>query len=152
MTVGQPVNETGERLFMISSTVGFDPSLPIIGAIFCLRDYIQEALGRWWTWFAIFLGTMVSYVIAPEVAVASACAFFASELIDWGTYILTSFFSDDHSVGVLVSGVAGSMVDSAVFLFVAFSSLDTWSEQTFGKIITVIIVSVILKAYRQWLK
>ncbi|NBX45833.1 MAG: hypothetical protein EBT22_01140 [Chloroflexi bacterium] len=71
---------------MVTSSFGFDPSLPVIGLIFCLRDWVQETLGRRITWLAILLGTAVSALVSPEVALASGLAFLVSESVDFVCY------------------------------------------------------------------
>lgn len=136
------VSETGERLFMVTSTVGFDPSLPVIGLIFCLRDWVQETLGRRITWGAILVGTGVSALVSPEVALASGLAFLVSESVDFVCYTL---LMPRQALAILASGILGSMVDSAIFLMVAFGSIDTWYEQTLGKMVIVVLVAIAVR-------
>ena len=142
LNLAEQVSETGERLFMVTSTVGFDPSLPVIGLIFCLRDWVQETLGRRITWVAILMGTGVSALVSPEVALASGLAFLVSESVDFVCY--TSLMPR-QALAILASGVLGSMVDSAVFLTVAFGSIETWYEQTLGKVAIVALVALAVR-------
>ena len=142
LNLAEQVSETGERLFMVTSTVGFDPSLPVIGLIFCLRDWVQETLGRRITWVAILMGTGVSALVSPEVALASGLAFLVSESVDFVCY--TSLMPR-QALEILASGILGSMVDSAVFLTVAFGSIETWYEQTLGKVAIVALVALAVR-------
>ena len=86
MHVAQPVNDTGERLLMLWPGLGIDPTLPIIGAVLCLRDWVQAAWGRAVAVGAIVVGAAISAVVSPEVALASGLAFLASELADQATW------------------------------------------------------------------
>jgi uncharacterized PurR-regulated membrane protein YhhQ (DUF165 family) len=100
-----------------------------VGVAFVLRDLAQLELGRVWAWLAIAVGCFISWwVAAPTIAFASAMAFLWSEstdaaiftpLADRGT---TRLFL----LGVSVSGVAASVVDSALFVRLAFHSYEGW--------------------------
>lgn len=117
--------------------VGFGLFAPsgvlMIGLAFSLRDYVQEQIGLWGAAWAIAGGAALSMIVAPPaLAVASVLAFALSEGLDLAVY--TPLRRLSKPLGVLASGVVGSIVDSAVFLFVAFGSLLFIQGQIVGKI------------------
>ena len=143
LSLTDQVTATGERLLMVTSTFGVDPSLPLIGMLLCLRDWVQATLGRMVTCAAICIGTALSALVSPEVAAASGLAFLVSESVDFVCY---TFLARHKSLAILLSGLLGAMVDSAVFLGVAFGSMVTWGDQTIGKVATVVIVAIAFRA------
>lgn len=117
--------------------VGFGLSAPsgvlVIGAALVLRDMVQQLLGIRWAFAAIVCGVILSALVAPPALVlASAAAFLLSEFADLGVY--TPLRKKGLALAVLASGVVGSIVDSAVFLFLAFGSLDYIAGQVVGKL------------------
>ena len=117
--------------------VGFGLSAPsgvlVIGAALVLRDMVQQLLGIRWAFAAIVCGVILSALVAPPALVlASAVAFLLSEFADLGVY--TPLRKKGLALAVLASGVVGSIVDSAVFLLLAFGSLDYIAGQVVGKL------------------
>lgn len=89
------------------------PMSLLVGLVFVLRDYAQRDTGQW-VLPAMTSGVVLSYFLAdPYVAIASACAFAISELIDWAVYTWTR---KPFGQRVLLSSAFGTPVDSAVFL------------------------------------
>ena len=133
--------------------VGFGLSAPSgvlwVGISLFLRDMVQERLGRAWALAAIVLGAALSYFVAsPFVALASALAFFISELADFAVY--QPLRRRNLAAAVLVSGIVGGLVDSAVFLYAAFGSLDFLLGQFLGKTwMTLLAAALIWLARRQ---
>jgi uncharacterized PurR-regulated membrane protein YhhQ (DUF165 family) len=104
-----------------------------VGAALFLRDLVQDELGRRWTVLGIAAGAILSYfVAAPAVAIASAAAFLLSEAADFLVY---TPLRERHLrwQAVLASGLVGSLIDSAVFLWIAFGSLAFLAGQFVGK-------------------
>lgn len=117
--------------------VGFGLMAPsgvlVIGAALVLRDAVQEKLGIGWAFAAIACGVLLSAIIAPPALVmASAAAFLLSELADLGVY--TPLRRRRLALAVMVSGLVGATIDSAVFLWLAFGSLDYMAGQVLGKV------------------
>jgi len=103
-----------------------------IGAALVLRDVVQRCLGKQWSFGAIVLGTLLSAVIAPPALVlASAIAFLLSEFADFAVY--TPLQQRRLVLAVIASSLAGLVVDSLVFLYLAFNSLDHLAGQVVGK-------------------
>lgn len=121
----------------------------VVGAAFVVRDIVEITLGRKWTWVAIFLGTVLSWWLAsPKLAIASGTAFLWSEgtdalvfapLADRGRFLL----------GVLISGYVASIVDSAIFVRLAFDSFDGWWQLTVAKIFFVAVATPVAWSVRR---
>lgn len=104
----------------------------MIGAAFILRDLVQRRFGAKWGLAAIIVGTLVSATFAPaDLVVASASAFFLSEFADFCVY--TPLQRRRFVLAVFASGLVGLVVDSIVFLQLAFGSLDFLAGQVVGK-------------------
>jgi uncharacterized PurR-regulated membrane protein YhhQ (DUF165 family) len=105
----------------------------MIGFALVLRDLVQRRLGRSWALIAIAAGALVSGLVAPPaLVVASVAAFALSELIDFAVY--TPLQERRFVFAVIASGLAGLAVDSILFLWIAFGSLDFLTGQIIGKL------------------
>lgn len=104
-----------------------------IGFALVARDLVQYEYGRKITVAAIALGAGLSFFVAPSLAVASAVAFGLGELADFTVY--TPLIERNRVYwAVLASGIAGALVDSLIFLQIAFGSTHYWQGNTLGKI------------------
>ena len=129
--------------------VGFGYSAPsgvlMVGLALVLRDYVQEHFGTKWSIAAITFGAILSYFLAdPFIALASFVAFATSELFDFAVY--TYVRKRDRALAIAASGVVGSILDSAVFLFIAFQSLAYIEGQIIGKVAISLLAAIIIKA------
>ncbi len=116
--------------------VGFDVMAPsgviMVGLALVLRDLVQRRLGKLWALGAIVVGALLSALIAPQALVlASGAAFLVSELADFAVY--TPLQKKRLVLAVFMSGVVGLVVDSILFLQLAYGSLDYLSGQIIGK-------------------
>lgn len=117
--------------------VGFGLMAPsgvlVVGAALVLRDIVHERLGASWALAAIALGGVLSWwLAAPALVIASVLAFTLSELADLAVY--TPLRKRQLGLAVLASGVVGSIIDSAVFLWLAFGSMAFIEGQIVGKL------------------
>jgi len=121
-----------------------------VGLAFTVRDVVQSTLGRWATVGAILLGAVLSYAVAPSLAWASAVAFLISEALDFAVY--TPLVDRGRVVAaVLLSNSVGLVVDTVVFLQIAFHSLAFWQGQIIGKAwMTLVAVLVIPLLRSRW--
>lgn len=112
------------------------------GLAFTLRDLTQEALGKWWTLGAILIGAALSAFLSPQLALASGAAFLLSELADLAVY---TPLRHRHWLGaVALSNTVGLVIDSALFLALAFGSLAFLPGQLVGKVaMTVLAVGLL---------
>lgn len=127
--------------------VGFGLMAPsgvlMIGLALVLRDQLQELTNWRWSIAAIVAGFALSYVLAnPYIAIASASAFLFSEILD--TTVYTWLRDKGRSVAVLFSGVAGAVLDSMLFVYIAFGSLEFSAGNVVGKLYATIAVALYL--------
>ena len=116
--------------------VGFGLVAPsgvlMIGASLMLRDAVQRMLGWRWGLAAIALGAGVSaFISPPAILLASVAAFLVSETADFLVY--TPLAQRSLPLAFLASGTVGAVVDSALFLLIAFGSLQFVAGQVVGK-------------------
>ena len=127
--------------------VGFGYSAPsgvlLIGIALFARDYIQDQYGRNKTIIAIIAGIILSYIINPAVATASAVAFALGELADFAIY--TRIRKHSKPTAILASGTIGGIIDSFVFLQIAFGSTNFWQGQVIGKTLIAVTAALIIK-------
>lgn len=114
-----------------------------IGVALVARDFIQRNQGRIAALAAIALGVGLSYVLADaRIATASAAAFALGELVDFLVY---TPLSERHlPVAVTASGVAGGLIDSFVFLQIAFGSTMFWQGQVIGKTYVALLAGLVI--------
>ena len=126
--------------------VGFGEYAPAAvfaaGFAFTFRDLVQRTLGREAAILAILLGTAVSLIFAPSFALASATAFLVAELIDFAIY--TPLARRTFFGAVLLSNTVGLVVDSMIFLWLAFGSWEFLPGQIIGKGWTTLIALALL--------
>ncbi|MET0483402.1 MAG: VUT family protein [Aestuariivirgaceae bacterium] len=116
--------------------VGFGFEAPsgviLIGLALALRDAIHERYSARVVFLAIMAGAALSVLVAPAaLAIASGAAFLLSETADLLVY--APLRQQNRPLAVLASGLVGSVVDSAVFLSLAFGSLEYLIGQVLGK-------------------
>lgn len=104
----------------------------MVGIALVLRDLLQRRLGTAISALAVLVGSGFSALLAPaSLVVASATAFLLSEFADLAVY--TPLARRRLVVAVIASSCAGLVVDSIVFLWLAFGSLDFLAGQVVGK-------------------
>lgn len=116
--------------------IGFGLTAPagvyLAGLTFGLRDAVQEDAGRAWVAVLIVAGAAVSWWIEPAFAIASGTAFLLSEFADFAVY--TPLRERRWIVAVVASNAVGSIVDSLLFLWLAFGTTTGWVDLTIGKL------------------
>lgn len=133
--------------------VGFGLAAPaavlVVGLAFVLRDLAHERLGALAVIAAIFAGSVLSAFLAPPaLVVASAAAFLFSELVDMAFY--APLRRKGFILAVVVSSIVGLVVDSVLFLWLAFGSLDYLWGQILGKTEMLALAAVVLAGSRKW--
>jgi uncharacterized PurR-regulated membrane protein YhhQ (DUF165 family) len=134
--------------------VGFGLMAPAavyaVGLAFTLRDLLHELAGRAAVLWAILAGALLSVAVAsPQLALASGAAFAVSELADLAVY--EPLRRRRWLVAVAASNVVGLVVDSVLFLTLAFGSLAFLPGQIVGKAwMTLLAVAVLLPLRRKW--
>jgi uncharacterized PurR-regulated membrane protein YhhQ (DUF165 family) len=117
--------------------VGFGLLAPsgvlVIGLALVLRDIVHARWGGGAALLAILNGALVSIAVAPAgLVVASTVALVLSELADLAVY--APLARRRLVLAVFLSGLAGAVVDSALFLWLAFGSLEYLEGQVLGKL------------------
>jgi uncharacterized PurR-regulated membrane protein YhhQ (DUF165 family) len=117
----------------------------MVGAALVLRDLVQRRLGIEFGIAAIIAGAALSAGLAPRsLVIASTAAFLLSEFVDFAVY--TPLARRRLVLAVVASGLVGIVVDSLIFLWLAFGSLDFLGGQIVGKA-WMVLLSVPLVAY-----
>lgn len=118
-----------------------------VGLSFSLRDGAQMALGKWHILAAILVGACLSYLVAPSLAWASGAAFLFGEGCDWAVY--TPLVERGKvTAAVVASNTVGSAIDTLIFLWLAFHSLDFFWGQFWLKLLMVLPVLLIVVPIR----
>ena len=120
----------------------------MVGLALVLRDIVQRRLGPLAGLGAIAVGTLISAMLAPPaIVLASVAAFLLSELADFAVY--TPLQRRRFVTAVFASSVIGLVVDSLVFLHLAFGSLDFLSGQIIGKAWMVLLALPLMHLLRR---
>lgn len=126
------------------------------GLAFGLRDALHEAGGSRLVLAAIAAGAALSYYLSDAVtipggkvsiAVASGVAFGLAELADLAIY--SPLRERQWVAAVITSNLVGALVDSALFLYLAFGSVDFIGGQLVGKAIMILPAIPIVGAVRR---
>lgn len=130
--------------------VGFGLYAPaavyFVGLAFTFRDLAHESVGRRWVYAAILVGAALSALVSPAFALASGLAFLVSETADMLVY---EPLRERHWLtAVGLSNTVGLVIDSVLFLSLAFGSLDFLAGQIVGKAWMTVLAIVILWSFR----
>jgi uncharacterized PurR-regulated membrane protein YhhQ (DUF165 family) len=113
-----------------------------------LRDLVQRRLGIAWGAGAILVGAGLSATFAaPALVVASAVAFLLSEFADLA--IFTPLQQRGLVLAAMTSSLVGLVVDSIVFLWLAFGTLEFLVGQVIGKSWMVLLAVPVLGWLRE---
>jgi uncharacterized PurR-regulated membrane protein YhhQ (DUF165 family) len=130
--VGTACAPGGPCVIPVAPGVMAPSGVVMVGLALVLRDLVQRRLGKLWSLAAILVGAAVSAALAPrDLVIASAAAFLLSELADFAVY--TPLQRRGLVRAVLASGLVGLVVDSVIFLSLAFGSLAFLEGQIIGK-------------------
>lgn len=119
-----------------------------IGVGFTLRDLVQRRLGIKIAVLAIVVGALLSATLDPSLALATGVAFLLAETFDLVVY---TPLQRRHLIGAVVaSNFVGIVVDSIVFLTIAFGSLSLLQGQIIGKAWMTLLAIPVVYAIREW--
>lgn len=146
--VGTICLENGPCLIPVGFGLMAPSGVLVIAFALLLRDFVHETLGGRWALVAVFVGSVLSYFLAdPIIAMASVAAYSVSEVGDHVVY--TKLRVHSKFKAMLLSGVVGSILDSLVFLWIAFGSLKYIEGQVVGKIGFTLLASVLILLWRK---
>lgn len=128
-----------------------------IGAVLVLRDWLWQLRGFWSSVALILIAGVLSFVLGfalgygslIRVAVASLVAFIVSEGI-FESLVFAPLRKRRFTLGVALSASVGNLIDSLVFLVIAFPAF--WTSLYAGNVIgkfEMIAVGVALTAARR---
>jgi hypothetical protein len=136
--VGTVCVPDGPCLVPVAPGVMAPSGVLMVGAALVLRDLVQRRLGVEFGIGAIVAGAALSAGLAPgSLVLASAVAFLLSEFADFAVY--TPLARRRLVAAVVASSIVGLVVDSIVFLWLAFGSLDFLPGQILGKLWMVLL-------------
>jgi uncharacterized PurR-regulated membrane protein YhhQ (DUF165 family) len=116
------------------------------GLGFTLRDAVHNRFHLKIVYLAIAIGAGLSALLSPSLALASATAFVVAELAD--TFVYMPLRKRSMYWAIVASGLVGLVIDSMVFLLVAFGSLQYIEGQVIGKIWVIGVTVGIYAAYK----
>ncbi|HEX3442409.1 MAG TPA: VUT family protein [Pseudolabrys sp.] len=120
----------------------------MVGAALVLRDLVQRRLGVPFGIGAIVAGAALSAGLSPPpLVIASASAFLLSEFADFAVY--TPLARRRLVTAVIASCLVGLVVDSIVFLWLAFGSLDFLIGQIVGKLWMLLLAIPLIACLRR---
>lgn len=119
------------------------------GLVLVARDLVQDMAGRLAVLLLIAAGAALSALLTnPALGIASGAAFAVSELADFAVY--TPLRRHGWARAVAWSSVAGSLVDSALFLTLAGFPLSALPGQVIVKMaamVAVVLPVVVIRAF-----
>jgi queuosine precursor transporter len=146
--VGTTCVPDGPCLIPVAPGISAPSGVLVVGLALVLRDLVQRRLGRYWALAAIGVGAILSAVFAPpSLILASTAAFLLSEMTDLAVY--TPLQKRGLVLAVVASSIVGLVIDSMVFLFLAFGSLQFLLPQIIGKAWMVILSIPVISWLRQ---
>jgi queuosine precursor transporter len=132
-------------------SVGFGLLAPAgvyaVGLAFTFRDVAHRVLGPAWVFAAIVAGAGLSASVSPRFALASGVAFLVSETSDLLVYAPLERRS--WLGAVALSNTVGLVLDSVVFLWLAFGSLSLLAGQIVGKTWMTLLAIAVLYVVRR---
>jgi uncharacterized PurR-regulated membrane protein YhhQ (DUF165 family) len=130
--VGTVCMRDGPCLLPVAPGLMAPSGVLMVGIALVLRDLVQRRLGLGAAIAAILIGAGISGLVAPlSLVTASAAAYLISEFADLAVY--TPLQERRFVSAVIVSSLVGLVIDSIVFLWLAFGSLDFLAGQVVGK-------------------
>lgn len=129
--IGEQLYPDGPHMMPVWPGILAPSAVYVVGITLVLRDLVQRRVGKLVTFALILAGAALSAFVSPTLAVASGVAFLVSESVDFAVF--TMLERRGVIVAVAVSNAVSLVVDSLVFLTLAFGSLAFVEGQLIGK-------------------
>lgn len=125
----------------------------MVGLAFVCRDVVARLLGNAWAVIAVALGCLATWAwVSATLAGASVAAFAASELVGLVVFSLLGGVRGDvqKTAGAAISSsLVSAVIDSLVFLQIAFGSLAFFQGQVVAKLsVTLLFLPALLGVRR----
>lgn len=121
----------------------WSPVSLVVGFTFVIRDFAQREIGHGVIPAMLFGGLVSWYMATPAIALASVCAFLIGEFFDWLVFTITR---KPFSQRILLSSMAGTPIDSAVFLsMVGIASVPGIIMMALSKMAGAFIVYILVR-------
>lgn len=120
------------------------------GLAFVFRDLLQRCLGLYISLLAVLIGTIISYVyVSQEIAIAGSIAYLVSELSNTSFYTWIQRYN--LILAIFISSCVGLLLDSVIFLHIAFHSYEFLLGQIVGKSWMVLAAVILIKLSRKYI-
>jgi queuosine precursor transporter len=147
--VGTVCDPLGACLIPVFPGILAPSGVVVIGAALLLRDLVQRLYGKMVSVVCILIGAAVAFGLAPPtLAIASAASFLLSEMVDFVVY--TPLAGRYFVLALLLSCTAGALVDSGLFLTLAFGNLEHLLGQFIGKVYAVLAYAIVSTLARRY--
>ena len=121
MNVGTVCTADGPCLIPVWPGIMAPSGVLMAGVALVLRDGLQAKLGVRWSLYAIIIGAALSALFSEPSLVLADLVVYTPMRKKWPAW------------AIMASGLVGSMVDSAIFLSLAFGSIEFIFGQVLGK-------------------
>lgn len=147
-TVGTLVLSDGTHLLPVGFGLYAPSGVFAAGLVLVARDVVQRFAGRGWSLVIILPGALITALFDVHLALASATAFFFSELVDYLVY--TPLQQRGFTRAVFASALLAAAVDSFLFLSIAGIPLAlTFPGQMLGKAEVVLVTAPLIWLVRR---
>lgn len=148
LNVGVVCTKDGPCLVPVFPGVWAPSGVMAAGVAFVLRDLVQERIGPLWAASAIFVGGAISFFLSqPSLAMASIGSFVVAETVD--LMIFSLLRRRGFVTAVIFSSIGGLVIDSLIFVYLAFGSIDHVEGQIIGKAWALLMIMPVLVAWRR---
>ena len=148
VNVGVVCDPNGPCLIPVWPGIMSPSAVLVAGFALVLRDAVHHFLGVRWALYSIVIGAALSgFFSESSLVAASVCAFLFSEFADFCVY--APLRERHQAFAIMISGLIGSVVDSAIFLWLAFGSLDYVFGQVLGKFWINLLAGVAIAVWRR---
>jgi hypothetical protein len=144
--VGTQYDPHGPHVLPVWPGIEAPSGVYLIGVTLVLRDLLQRQAGKAVTFGLMVVGAGLAAFISPAIALASGVAFLASETVDFAVFTLAERFGLIRAV--VISNAVSLIVDSWIFLTLAFGSLAFIEGQIVGKCWATLAGVLVLAALR----
>ena len=134
--VGNQHDPHGPHVLPVWPGIEAPSGVYVVGVTLVLRDLLQHRVSKGAMFALIVVGTTLAAFVSPAVAVASGLAFAASESVDYAVFSALQKHGTYRAIAA--SNAVALVVDSVLFLAIAFGSLAFVEGQVIGKALSTV--------------